>query len=65
MENQEEFKKDLETLINKHSMENLSNTPDFILLYSGYNDKSNKIELYRFKIRESPPNNEVIRKIFK
>ena len=41
------------------------NTPDFILLYSGYNDKSNKIELYRFKIRESPPNNEVIRKIFK
>lgn len=27
----DEFKKELEALINKHSVENLSNTPDFIL----------------------------------
>ena len=25
------FRKDLETLINRHSMENMSDTPDFIL----------------------------------
>lgn len=31
MKNEEEFKKELETLINKYSMENDSNTPDYIL----------------------------------
>lgn len=29
--NKEEFKKELERLINKYSMENGSNTPDFII----------------------------------
>lgn len=31
MKNWQEFQKELEQLINKHSVENGSNTPDFIL----------------------------------
>ena len=30
-EEKKDFRKDLETLINQHSRENASNTPDFIL----------------------------------
>ena len=49
-EDYKEFKKDLVTIINKHSMESQSNTPDFILaeylvncLYAYNKAVSNKV----------------------